>query len=143
MESKDRGFVVDYVYTLENGEKRKRSELIDMVRSSIKNGKQTTSSISKDIKLEMSSLQNILRYMQDKHMIVTGKGNMQGGGFTYFIKDECLLSSLFLPSAADIEKSFKIKSRTVRKVEDGTSKTSGRGGVTKFYSGHIDSVYWG
>ena len=55
---------------------------------------------------------------------------------------ECLLDSLFRPSAKDVEKSFKVKGKQKRTVGDGTSKGYGNNNVT-YTENHYNSVYWG
>lgn len=143
MAGKDRKSILDYTYKLQNGKERKRSELIVMIKDSIKKGNFTTSQISQNIRLDIRHLQNIIRHMMDKDIIASARGNTKGGGYVYSLRDECLLADLFMPKVKDVEKSFKVNSRKTYKVEDGTSRSSGNKNVISYCNSHYDSVHWG
>jgi hypothetical protein len=50
---------------------------------------------------------------------------------------------MFYPKPQDVEKSFTIKSKMIRKSEQGTSKSLGGSKMIKYSNGYYDSVYWG
>lgn len=143
MASEDRRFILDHIYKLQTGKECKRSELIEMIKNSIKIGNFTSSLISRHIKLDMKQLGNVMRHMIDKDIIISQRGNTKGGGYIYALKDECLLADLLMFKPSDIEKSFKVKSRKIHKAENGTSKSSGSNNVIKYATSYYDSVYWG
>jgi predicted transcriptional regulator len=143
MASEDRRFIIDHEYKLQTGKYLKRSEIVELIKQSIKNGNFTTSLISRHVKLDMKQLGNIIRHMIDKDLIIANRGNTKGGGYIYSLKDECLLADMFYPKPQDVEKSFTIKSKMIRKSEQGTSKSLGGSKMIKYSNGYYDSVYWG
>lgn len=142
MASQDRRFILDHVYKLQTGKECKRSELIEIIKKSIKSGNFTSSQISRHIKLDMKQLGNVMRHMIDKDIIISQRGNTKGGGYIYALKDECLLADLLMLKPNDIDKSFKVNSTIRRKIEDGTTKSSRSNSVT-YTTSLYDSVYWG
>ena len=142
MASQDRRFILDHVYKLQTGKECKRSELIEMIKKSIKSGNFTSSQISRHIKLDMKQLGNVMRHMIDKDIIISQRGNTKGGGYIYALKDECLLANLLMLKPNDIDKAFKVNSTIRRKIEDGTTKSSRSNSVT-YTTSLYDSVYWG
>ena len=142
MASQDRRFILDHVYKLQTGKECKRSELIEMIKKSIKSGNFTSSQISRHIKLDMKQLGNVMRHMIDKDIIISQRGNTKGGGYIYALKDECLLADLLMLKPNDIDKAFKVNSRIRRKIEDGTTKSS-RSNSVAYTTSLYDSVYWG
>ena len=142
MASQDRRFILDHVYKLQTGKECKRSELIEIIKKSIKSGNFTSSQISRHIKLDMKQLGNIMRHMIDKDIIISQRGNTKGGGYIYALKDECLLADLLMLKPNDIDKAFKVNSRIRRKIEDSTTKSSKSNSVT-YTTSLYDSVYWG
>jgi len=142
MASQDRRFILDHVYKLQTGKECKRSELIEMIKKSIKSGNFTSSQISRHIKLDMKQLGNVMRHMIDKDIIISQRGNTKGGGYIYALKDECLLADLLMLKPNDIDKAFKVNSTIRRKIEDGTTKSSRSNSVT-YTTSLYDSVYWG
>jgi hypothetical protein len=81
--------------------------------------------------------------MIDQNIILASKPKNGGSKYVFALKDECLLADMFYPKPKDIEQMFKVKSRTVRKVDQGTSKSEITKGITKYQQSHYDSVYWG
>lgn len=142
MASQDRRFILDHVYKLQTGKECKRSELIEIIKRSIKSGNFTSSQISRHIKLDMKQLGNVMRHMIDKDIIISQRGNTKGGGYIYALKDECLLADLLMLKPNDVDKAFKVNSRITRKIEDGTTKSSGNNKIT-YTTSLYDSVYWG
>lgn len=142
MASQDRRFILDHVYKLQTGKECKRSELIEIIKKSIKSGNFTSSQISRHIKLDMKQLGNVMRHMIDKDIIISHRGNTKGGGYIYALKDECLLADLLMLKPNDIDKAFKVNSTIRRKIEDGTTKSSRSNSVT-YTTSLYDSVYWG
>ena len=142
MASQDRRFILDHVYKLQTGKECKRSELIEIIKKSIKSGNFTSSQISRHIKLDMKQLGNVMRHMIDKDIIISHRGNTKGGGYIYVLKDECLLADLLMLKPNDIDKAFKVNSTIRRKIEDGTTKSSRSNSVT-YTTSLYDSVYWG
>ena len=142
MASQDRRFILDHVYKLQTGKECKRSELIEIIKKSIKSGNFTSSQISRNIKLDMKQLGNVMRHMIDKDIIISHRGNTKGGGYIYALKDECLLADLLMLKPNDIDKAFKVNSTIRRKIEDGTTKSSKSNSVT-YTTSLYDSVYWG
>ena len=142
MASQDRRFILDHVYKLQTGKECKRSELIEVIKKSIKSGNFTSSQISRHIKLDMKQLGNVMRHMIDKDIIISQRGNTKGGGYIYALKDECLLADLLMLKPNDVDKAFKVNSRITRKIEDGTTKSSGSNKIT-YTTSLYDSVYWG
>lgn len=142
MASQDRRFILDHVYKLQTGKECKRSELIEIIKKSIKSGNFTSSQISRHIKLDMKQLGNVMRHMIDKDIIISQRGNTKGGGYIYALKDECLLADLLMLKPNDIDKAFKVNSTIRRKIEDGTTKSSKSNSVT-YTTSLYDSVYWG
>jgi hypothetical protein len=142
MASQDRRFILDHVYKLQTGKECKRSELIEIIKKSIKSGNFTSSQISRHIKLDMKQLGNVMRHMIDKDIIISQRGNTKGGGYIYALKDECLLADLLMLKPNDIDKAFKVNSTIRRKIEDGTTKSSRSNSVT-YTTSLYDSVYWG
>jgi hypothetical protein len=143
MASENRRSVIDHTYTLCDGRKKKRSELIQMIRQSIKEGNFTSSQIARHIKLRMKHVGNIIRHMIDQNIILASKPKNGGSKYVFALKDECLLADMFYPKPNDIDKMFKVKSRTVRNVNQGTSKSEITKGITKYQQSYYDSVYWG
>jgi len=142
MASQDRRFILDHVYKLQTGKECKRSELIEIIKKSIKSGNFTSSQISRHIKLDMKQLGNVMRHMIDKDIIISHRGNTKGGGYIYALKDECLLANILMLKPNDIDKAFKVNSTIRRKIEDGTTKSSRSNSVT-YTTSLYDSVYWG
>ena len=142
MASQDRRFILDHVYKLQTGKECKRSELIEIIKKSIKSGNFTSSQISRNIKLDMKQLGNVMRHMIDKDIIISQRGNTKGGGYIYALKDECLLADLLMLKPNDIDKAFKVNSTIRRKIEDSTTKSSRSNSVT-YTTSLYDSVYWG
>ena len=142
MASQDRRFILDHVYKLQTGKECKRSELIEIIKRSIKSGNFTSSQISRHIKLDMKQLGNVMRHMIDKDIIISQRGNTKAGGYIYALKDECLLADLLMLKPNDIDKAFKVNSTIRRKIEDGTTKSSRSNSVT-YTTSLYDSVYWG
>jgi|DEB0MinimDraft_4_1074332.scaffolds.fasta_scaffold19253_2 predicted transcriptional regulator len=142
MASQDRRFILDHVYKLQTGKECKRSELIEIIKKSIKSGNFTSSQISRHIKLDMKQLGNVMRHMIDKDIIISQRGNTKGGGYIYALKDECLLANILMLKPNDIDKAFKVNSTIRRKIEDGTTKSSRSNSVT-YTTSLYDSVYWG
>ena len=67
----------------------------------------------------------------------------KGDHFLYKPYQECLLSSLFYPTPEQVEKAFKIKSRKIFKVEQGTSKSSGSSHGHVYYGDtYYGSHHW-
>ena len=101
-----------------------RKEAIDALLKVLDGNELTREDIVQQTGLEEVHIHNIIQKMKDAGLIrVLDK--KKDGRRLYTKHYECLLADLFFPSAEEIEKNFKIKSKTVRKVDQGTSKGSG------------------
>jgi hypothetical protein len=100
----------------------------------------TCGQIARNLKLRKESLYNVLAWMWNQKMVTKKKGDK--GIYEYCRVKDCLLSQLFYPTPAQVEKQFKIKDRKHYHIEDGTSKGYGGQKIT-YGDSHYNSVYWG
>lgn len=139
MASKDTGFIVNY-YTTGNGIKLTREQVADRIIEKLNYGPMTCGQIARNLKLRKESLYNVLAWMWNKKILTKKKGDK--GIYEYSNVKDCLLSQLFYPTPAQVEKQFKIKDRKHYHIEDGTSKGYGGQKIT-YGDSHYNNVYWG
>ena len=139
MASKDTGFIVNY-YTTGNGTKLTRDQVADRIMEKLNSGPMTCGQIARNLKLRKESLYNVLAWMWNQKMLTKKKGDR--GIYEYANVKDCLLSQLFYPTPAQVEKQFKIKDRKHYHIEDGTSKGYGGQKIT-YGDSHYNNVYWG
>jgi len=134
---------LDFTHDYQVGDKQyKRHEVIDMVLDCLKYENKTIPQMKKEINMSEEQLRNLLRYMRNSNLI-SNTGKKKGDFFLFEIYRDCLLAELLYPSPKKIEKQFKIKERKTRKVDDGTSKSSGTKMNNFVYSNHhLNSVYY-
>lgn len=139
MASKKRGFIVNY-YTTFNGTKLTREEFEERLLKLLDGGAMTCGNIARFLKVTNQTIYNVIAGMIRDKIITKYKDDH--GIYVYRKTKECLLDDLLLPKAEDVEKSFKVKNKIQRKVEDGTSK--GYGGRNISYGdSYYSSVHWG
>ena len=139
MAREDRGFILNH-YTTFNGTKLTRQELSERILKLLSQGSMTCGNIARTLKVTNQTIYNITNYMMRDRLI--DKSKDEKGIYVYRKVQECLLDSLFRPSAKNVEKSFKVKGKQKRTVGDGTSKGYGNNNVT-YTENHYNSVYWG
>ena len=139
MESKDRGFIVSY-YTTFNGTKLTREEFEQRILKALEGGAMTCGNLARLLKVKNQTIYNITHYLIKDSRVIKYKDKQ--GIYVYSKVKECLLAELLYPKPEDMEKLFKIKGVTHRKVEDGTSKGYGGQNVT-YGDTYYSSVHWG
>ena len=149
MESKDRRFVVksrydfaNYRYNL-NGKDCTRNDAINMILDVLDVKAMTINELAKMFKVKDQPMLNLIKVMRENNLIKNTKLR-RNGNYLFKSHNDCLLAKHLYPSADDVEKSFNIKDRKVRKAEDGTAKSSQTNRNNIVYNGsYFDSVYWG
>ena len=142
MESKNRGFIVNF-YTDYNGKQWTREQMVEKVLSILDEGGSTSPQMSRRLKIKSGTLNNILN-----HMLVTNKVSKERSTLNniniFRKRGTCLLDAVFNRSAETVEEAFKHKIKSIQRVtvDQGTSKGFGNGGVDKYTSSSINSVYW-
>ena len=126
MGSENRGFIVSH-YTTFNGTKLTRQELSEKILKLLDSGGSTCGNLARTLKVTNQAIYNVTHNMIQEKILTKFKDKQ--GIYVYRKVKECLLADLFYPTPQEVEKMFKIKGRQVRKAEQGTSKSSGRGGV--------------
>lgn len=140
MGSIDRGFIVTH-YVDYNGSEWTRDQLVERIESVLSEGGMTAGELSRRLKIKQASLYNVLGYMMENKNLTKFKSDNRVN--VYRKVKECLLADLFIPTPEQIEKNFKVKSRKIHKTEQGSSKSSGRGGINPYAESYLSSVYWG
>ena len=111
-----------------------RKEAIDACLKVLDGQELTRKEIEEQTGLDEVHTHNIMQKMRDLNLIrVLDK--KKNGKRLYTKQYECLLADMLMPSPEQIEKQFKIKSRIVRKVEQGGNRSAGFGGKVT-YSKH-------
>lgn len=140
MEGENRGFIVNY-YTTGNGTKLTRHEVAERILKMLEGGGLTCGNLARNLKLNKQAIYNVTAYMLQNKSI--GKYKNDKGIYEYRKVQDCLLAQLFYPSPEEVEKRFKIKGRTVRKVDQGTTKSHGYKHNNIHYNGsYYDSIDW-
>jgi len=149
MGSKDRRFVVksrydfaDYKYKLK-GKEYKRNQAINMILDVLDVKAMTINELSEMFQINGQPMRNLIKVMRENNLVTNTKLR-RNGHYLFKSLNDCLLAKYFQPDPKELEKAFKIKSRKTRKVNDGTSKSSGIKNNNITYSGSFyNSVYWG
>jgi hypothetical protein len=131
---------VNYKYKL-NGELVSRKEVIDACLKVLDGRKLTQQEIVQETGLDEIHIYNIMQKMRDNELIkvAVNKSNR----FTLYTKrNDCLLAEMFYPTPKDIENQFTVKGKTVRKVEQGTSKSTKLSQGVTYNASHYDSLDW-
>ena len=131
---------LDYDYEVD-GQKYKRQEVIDMILSLLDGKSMTMQELTKDLKINEKSMLNIMKVMRENNMIINTKLR-RNGYYLFRTQNDCLLAQLLYPSPTEVEKQFTVKSRKVRKAEQGTSKSAGYGGNVTYSGSHYDLLDW-
>mgnify|MGYP005994835077 CR=1 FL=1 len=134
-----KGFIVNY-YTTGNGTKLTRDQVGDRILDHLKSGPQTCGTLARTLKIRKESLYNVLAWLWHNKMVTKKKG--ERGIYEYSSVKNCALSDLFYPTPEQVEKQFKIKGRKSYTVKDGTSKSSGRGGINPYADHYLNSSLW-
>lgn len=147
MGSENRRFIVkskydfkDYEYEV-NGQKYQRQEVIDMILKILDGTSLTMQEIGKELKINERPLINIMKVMRENNLIINTKLR-RSGYYLFRTHNDCLLAQLLYPSPQEVEKQFTVKSRKVRKAEQGTSKSAGYGGNVTYSGSHYDLLDW-
>ena len=131
----------DYNYMV-NGTKYKRKEVIDMILDVLeKNREMTMDEITEATGIHEKYMKRLFIVMRD-HCLVQNTGKKRKDKFLFKLYDECLLAELFNLTPEKIEKQFKIKSRTVRKVEDSPNVSYARNDGVSYTNSIYDSIDW-
>lgn len=149
MGSKDRRLVVksrydfaNYRYNL-NGKERTRNEAINLILDILDVKAMTINELAEQFKIKQQPMLNLIKVMRENNLIKNTKLR-RNGNYLFRSHNDCLLAKYFQPDPKEVEKAFNIKSRKERKVNDGTSKSSGIKNNNITYSGSFyNSVYWG
>jgi hypothetical protein len=139
MAGENRGFIVNY-YTTFNGTKLTREEFEERLLEALDGGAMTCGNLARLIKVTNQTIYNITHHMIKDGTVIKYKDRK--GIYMYAKVKECLLSELLYPKSEDMDKIFKIKGVTHRRVEDGTSKGSGSQKIS-YGDSYYNSVHWG
>ena len=134
-----KSFIVSH-YTTLNGTKLTRDQVGDRILEKLNNGPMTCGNLARILKLKKQSIYNVLAWLWNAKMVTKKKGDR--GIYEYFKVQDCLLSKLFHPTPDQVEKQFKIKGRKSYTVKDGTSKSSGRKGISPYTESYLNSPLW-
>lgn len=139
MESKNRGFIVNY-YTTFNGTKLTREEFEERLLKLLHGGAMTCGNIARIMKVTNQTIYNITHYMIKDGTVIKYKDKQ--GIYMYAKVKECLLAELLYPKPEDMEKIFKVNGVIHRKIDDGTSKGYGGQNIT-YGDSYYNIVHWG
>jgi len=129
----------DYFYTTEDGEKLRREDVVKLIKAYLRENKTSfLPDIIEHCKLPRESVYGVLNYM-----VLTNAINRtsEGRKRKYTLSEDCLLADMFYPREK-IEKSFKIKSRKIYRLENSKNVSYNSGAYITHYSGsQYDTVY--
>ena len=129
----------NYFYTTLDGEKLRREDVVKLIKSFLRlNNNAYLPPIIEHCRLPRESVYGVLNYM-----VLTNSVNRSSEGRKrkYSLAEDCPLADLFYPKDK-IEKSFKIKSRKVYKLENSKNVSYKSGGHITHYAGsQFDIVY--
>jgi|TARA_R110000787_G_scaffold82782_1_gene178823 predicted HTH transcriptional regulator len=100
-------------YTLKNGDKILRYQLLKLIKDIIGVGKMTTSQITKIAGIDQQVISNLVRYLCTKGVL--GSEKKQRSNLYYVLEDECLLAKLYYPLS--MLKQFKIIGRKIHRAK--------------------------
>lgn len=98
-----------YEYTLNDGTRVMRYQIIAMIKKTIGDDKKTVPQIAKEIGIDRQVIYNLVRYLCAK--MVLGSKKMQRHSLYFVHENECLLAKLFYPP--EMVQKFTIKSRKI------------------------------
>lgn len=127
-----------YFYDV-NGKQYQRQEVVDMVLELLNGTSMTIKEISNELNIKEQSLTNLMKTMRENNLVTNTKLR-RNGYYLFRTQSDCLLAQMLYPSADQVAKQFKVKGRTVRKAEQGTSKSSGYIGHVTYNGSHYDSL---
>lgn len=130
----------DYDYIIK-GKPYKRKQVVDMVLECLKGGKKTIEQMKDEVGLSQQNMDTIMSFLRDNDLITNTKLR-EKGKYLYKSNSDCLLAELLYPSAQEVQKSFKVKGRTKRKVEDAPVTSEGRKDGVTYGESHYDSLDW-
>jgi len=129
----------NYVYKI-NGKEYKKPQALKIILDILGTTKKSMEEIAEEGKLSFDNVRTLIHTLKDNNQVLNTK-ERRNGKFLYKSIYDCLLAQLLTPKVEDIEKAFKVKGKTIKKVEDFKNKSLGyKPNNINFGSSHYDQL---
>lgn len=125
-----------------DGKMVNKDELMDLIMKELENGKGSVPELAERMNTTYRAIKNCVKTLRELNYI-TNTGEIRDGNTLYRSSDFSFLDAIFMKNKEDVEKSFKVKSVTVREVNDAPNIRSGYGGSDVTYGdSYYGSEHW-
>jgi predicted transcriptional regulator len=129
----------NYFYKI-NGKEYKKPQAIKIILDILGTTKKSMEEIAEEGKLSFDNVRTLINTLRDTNQVINTK-ERRNGKFLYKSIYDCLLTEFLTPKVEEIEKAFKVKGKTIKKVDDFKNKSFGyKPNNISFGSSHYDQL---